>query len=144
MSVRHSLSNIVSNHVSRAPLLLQSYNLPTIPSPCPPPPTLPHSAVTQSQFCEAPPRASCRYFHLEIQAMKTTDPSNDTHVSNHHNDILRHQSTSLQKVCAEVHARILAFLEEKPEVALLQRVQEQTRKSLQVTTEALSRYRYFP
>ncbi|KAL9081433.1 MAG: hypothetical protein Q9159_007315 [Coniocarpon cinnabarinum] len=54
-----------------------------------------------------------------------------------------HESAaSLQALCAQLHHRVSSFLAEKTEVALLQNVQNQTRTSLQVAQEALSKYAF--
>lgn len=46
------------------------------------------------------------------------------------------------ELCARIHDRITAFLDEKHVSPRLQSVQEQTRVSLKVIAEALERYRY--
>ena len=50
-------------------------------------------------------------------------------------------ATSLRALCAQIHARIEAFLQEDVETEKLRRVQAQTRISLGVISEALQRYR---
>ncbi|KAG9235840.1 hypothetical protein BJ875DRAFT_256374 [Amylocarpus encephaloides] len=49
-------------------------------------------------------------------------------------------STTIAPICAEVAAKVNAFLESEPESPLLRRVQEQTRIALGVIGEALERY----
>ncbi|MCJ1362593.1 replication factor A protein 2 [Acarospora aff. strigata] len=49
---------------------------------------------------------------------------------------------TLQSVCAELHARVSAFLAEDPVDNRLRSVQEQTRTSLGVISEALNRYTF--
>lgn len=48
----------------------------------------------------------------------------------------------LQKLCAEQYALVAAFLEEDASSPLLHNVQQQTRRTLEVAKEALTRYRY--
>jgi hypothetical protein len=50
---------------------------------------------------------------------------------------------SLRQTCAELHERVNAFLDENIDDELLKRVQDQTRISLGVVEEALSKYRSF-
>ncbi|KAL8934352.1 MAG: hypothetical protein Q9211_005270, partial [Gyalolechia sp. 1 TL-2023] len=49
-------------------------------------------------------------------------------------------STSLRALCATLHARITAFLQEDVPTERLKAVQAQTRKSLAIIQEALDRY----
>lgn len=48
---------------------------------------------------------------------------------------------ALPELCAKVHARVEAFLAAEPANERLRHVQEQSRLSLKVIEEALSRYR---
>ena len=50
------------------------------------------------------------------------------------------QSASLQQLCATIHTRVNAFVEEETGVDLLRKVQQQTRTSLRVMEEALTKY----
>ena len=47
----------------------------------------------------------------------------------------------LQRLCAELDSRITAFLREKSDTLLLEQVQKQTKKALEVVDQALSQYR---
>ncbi len=49
---------------------------------------------------------------------------------------------TLRSVCAELHGRVSAFLAEEPLDDRLRRVQEQTRTSMGVISEALDRYTF--
>ena len=51
-------------------------------------------------------------------------------------------TSTVAPICAEVAAKVSAFLESEPETPLLRRVQEQTRTALGVIGQALERYRY--
>lgn len=52
---------------------------------------------------------------------------------------------ALPELCAQVHARVAAFLRTEPGTERLRNVQQQSRLSLRILEEALDRYRYaFP
>lgn len=51
-------------------------------------------------------------------------------------------SGSLRDVCAQLHARVDAFLSKKPTSDIETRVQEQTKTSIRVIRDALDRYEY--
>lgn len=52
-------------------------------------------------------------------------------------------SNTLRILCARLHSRITAFLDENVKSARLQAVQAQTRLSLKIIQEALDRYPYY-
>jgi hypothetical protein len=52
------------------------------------------------------------------------------------------EEPSLKHLCAEIYARISAFLQDAPPSDLVRRVQEQTQRSLGIIREALDRYSY--
>lgn len=47
----------------------------------------------------------------------------------------------LPELCARIHARVTAFLDDEPKNDQIRAVQEETRTSLKVIEEALGRYR---
>lgn len=51
-------------------------------------------------------------------------------------------SGSLRDVCAQLHARVDAFLKKKPTSDIEKRVQERTKTSVHVIRDALDRYEY--
>lgn len=61
--------------------------------------------------------------------MTTDDSQNAANVS------------SLSEICAEVNARVEAFLKAEPKNDRIRRAQEQSRLSLRILGEALERYR---
>lgn len=61
----------------------------------------------------------------------------DQHLANGEKD-----DQTLSSLCAELHARVSAFLAEEALNDRLKKVQEQTRISMSVISEALNRYRY--
>jgi len=85
-------------------------------------------------------------------------PSGPASDSNGHASVIDHQFQSenkdndsasfppttpaLPELCAQVHARLEAFLASTPDTERLRRVQEQSRRSLKVIEEALQRYRF--
>jgi hypothetical protein len=52
------------------------------------------------------------------------------------------EEPALKHLCAEIYARISAFLQDAPPSDLVRRVQEQTQRSLGIIREALDRYSY--
>lgn len=56
--------------------------------------------------------------------------------------VVNGHDASILPICAELAARVNAFLETEAETPLLRAVQEQTRVALGVISTALDRYRY--
>lgn len=56
--------------------------------------------------------------------------------------IAQDNEPDLAALCARVHARVSAFLDAEASTERLRNVQDQTRLSLKIITEALERYKY--
>jgi FAD synthetase len=72
--------------------------------------------------------------------MTTGDsPARDSH---HTEPLVSDTPLPFPELCAKIHDRIYAFLEDKDVSPRLKSLQEQTRTALGVISEALDKYRY--
>lgn len=76
-----------------------------------------------------------------MQSSSLCEPEVDSDILDHRHEPFEAEKPTLRALAANLHDRIMVLLAKKSEVALLQRVQQQTRASLDIAVEALSRYR---
>ena len=77
-------------------------------------------------------------------ASRSADGEADAYLHSEHDDEIEipPNPTPLSEVCADVHARVTAFLESPSQDETVKRTQEQARLSIGVIEEALKEYGY--
>ena len=84
---------------------------------------------------------SCRVFNRSV-AMSASFVRDNSNRVDRSTPLVPESPLSFPDICARIHDRISTFLTEETNEQILRNVQEQTRISLRVISDALDRYRY--
>ena len=104
--------------------------------------------VSRSATCKWIPHScehtcvSCRVFNRSVAMSASFVGDNNSNHVDRSTPLVPESPLSFPDICARIHDRISTFLTEETNEQNLRSVQEQTRISLGVISEALDRYRY--
>lgn len=122
------------------------YRIDDLPSPFPRPATFssPRGASYRREHNRRGPPATSHPSHADIVQDMTglNGPASDPAKQDIAQIIAAEPALELPALCAQIHARLNAFLETEPATDRIRSVQDQSRTSLKVIEEALSQYRY--